>query len=56
MAGDEDDIWEDYSSEFMFPSEDEPCTCADQGHDATQHGYSGCEVEGCTCQAYWQHT
>jgi hypothetical protein len=58
---DGDDIWEDYSSEFMFPSEDEPCTCpvGNDGypiHDATQHDYSSCTVEDCDCEAHWEHT
>lgn len=55
MSDDEDGGWEDYSSDFMFPSEDTPCICADE-HDPTQHGYDGCEVDDCPCKAYWEHT
>ena len=47
------DSWGDYDSAFMFPSEDEPCTC---DHEPVEHGYGGCEVEGCPCLAYWGHT
>jgi hypothetical protein len=49
-----DDNWEDYESNFLFPPLDGPqCTCA---HDATSHGYSNCEITGCNCPAYWEHT
>jgi hypothetical protein len=49
------DDWEGYSSEFMFPAEGTECICADD-HDATQHGYDSCQVDGCPCPAYWEHT
>jgi hypothetical protein len=44
-----EDNWEDYSSEFMFPSEDEPCTC---DHESVEHGYSSCDAPHCPCLAY----
>jgi hypothetical protein len=50
---DESDEWEGYSSAFMFPSEDEPCTCEHLPHE---HDYSSCAIDNCTCQAYWEHT
>ena len=27
------------------------CTC---GHTPNQHGWVGCEVKGCECQAFWE--
>jgi hypothetical protein len=44
--------WEDYESEFMFGVDPE-CSCE---HDATQHGYSSCDVGGCQCVAHWEHS
>jgi hypothetical protein len=45
--------WDDYSSEFMFPGDDRECICV---HDATCHDYASCTVDGCPCEAYWEHT
>jgi hypothetical protein len=46
--------WEDYDSQFMFPGEDGPeCSCE---HETVEHGYSSCEVDGCPCEARWEHT
>jgi hypothetical protein len=45
-------FWDDYSSEFLFPADDAECTC---DHDATDHDYASCAVDGCLCEAYWQH-
>ena len=54
MEEDEEvDSWADYSSQFMFPSEDEECTCE---HETFEHDYNSCTVEGCDCKAYWAHT
>ena len=55
MDEDEDDSWEDYESEQMFPG----CDC---GHDATDHiavwgdwrEGEGCTVPGCPCEVEWE--
>lgn len=28
-----------------------PCDC---GHEQEQHGWTGCDVEGCKCPAHWE--
>lgn len=28
-----------------------PCTCE---HEDEQHGWSGCDVDGCECDAGWE--
>lgn len=49
----DDDGWEDYSSEFMFPGEGGECTCDHLPHE---HNYDSCEVDDCDCDAHWEHT
>jgi hypothetical protein len=29
-----------------------PCTCT---HEPEEHGYIGCEVDGCECNAHWEY-
>jgi hypothetical protein len=53
VSEDYDDSWDDYSSEFMFPGDGEECTCE---HETVDHGYTCCDVEGCSCGAHWEHT
>jgi hypothetical protein len=47
------DSWEDYSSQFMFPGDGPECTC---DHETVDHGYGGCDADGCPCEARWEHT
>lgn len=28
-----------------------PCTC---DHDEERHGWCGCTVDGCECEAHWE--
>lgn len=30
---------------------DVQCTCP---HDPPEHGWAGCEAEGCACNAHWE--
>ena len=48
-----EDSWDDYSSQFMFPGYDTDCTCE---HETVDHDYSRCGVDGCPCEAHWEHT
>lgn len=57
MADHDDDAWDDYSSEQLFPG----CEC---GHDATDHKAAwhdyrdgaGCLIAECSCDVEWEHT
>lgn len=50
MSDDEDDIDLDLPEDHAyFASAD--CTCE---HDADEHGWSGCRIEGCPCVASWE--
>lgn len=50
---DSGDSWDGYESQFMFPGTGPDCSC---DHETIEHGYAGCEVEGCPCEASWEHT
>lgn len=53
MSEDYGESWDDYDSQFMFPGEDDPCTC---DHETVDHDYDSCAIEGCPCEAHWEHT
>ena len=53
VSEDYEDSWDDYSSAFMFPGDDQECTCE---HETIEHGYGSCDVDGCPCEAHWEHT
>jgi hypothetical protein len=53
VSEDGDDSWDDYESQFMFPCDGPECTCE---HETVDHGYTGCDMNGCPCEARWEHT
>lgn len=46
MGNDEYDV--DYEEQVYFIG---PCTCE---HEQEEHGWGGCNVEGCDCNAGWE--
>lgn len=43
---------EEYGPPSFFGIDpDRPCTCA---HGEADHGYGGCEADGCTCVGHWE--
>lgn len=42
---DEDDEPFEYTQYF-----EGPCTCE---HEEEEHGWDGCRIEGCPCEAHW---
>lgn len=47
-AGVEDGGWDCPEDHTSFAG---PCTCQ---HESKQHGWTGCDVEGCGCEAHWE--
>jgi len=46
MSDEECDDCFEYQAYFT-----DECTCE---HDPDQHGWQGCDVEGCDCDAHWE--
>ena len=41
----EEDDWEEQEAYLVG------CTCV---HESDEHGWGGCEVEGCDCEGAWE--
>lgn len=44
----EDEEWDCPEDHVTFAG---PCTCE---HEPEQHGWTGCDAEGCECEAHWE--